>query len=217
MAHFDELMPPEAQERWLRDINWDDLDGPRAEAADDPAQRDKLSDFLRWPFAGEAEAFLDEALRMALPALFRAEGQYWSLSCLPVPNIYARLTVGGQMTMQVTFDEMEGTPLYDLFLPRALASAAIGAPVSREGELYDITLDDEDEPFELLIGPAPASRAGRELMVLTVSYAQDALSLTEMALEQIRAHHLQLMRAHTPPATGAHCRPLVDHVLRLAR
>jgi hypothetical protein len=217
MARFDDMMPPEMQQRWLRDINWDDLDGPRPHAPADPTQHERLSDFLRWPYAGETEAFLDEYLRMTVPALLRAEGLYWSLSCLAVPNVYARLVAGGQVTMQVTYDEMEGAPLYDVFLPRALAAAAIGVPVSREGELIDIALDDEDEPFELLIGPATQANAGRDTAVLTVSYAQDALALTELALEQIRAHHLQLMRAHTPPAAGPHCWPLVDHVLGLPR
>jgi hypothetical protein len=217
MAHFDDVMPPEQQQRWLRDINWDDLDGPRPDAASSPAQHERLSDFLRWPYAAETEAFLDEYLRMTLPAMLRAEGLYWTLSCLTVPNVYARLYAGGQMTMQVTYDEMEGAPLYDLFLPRMLATAAIGVPVSREGEVIDVSLDDEDEPFELLIGHSTQASAGRDTTVMTVSYAQDALSLTELALEQIRAHHLQLMRAHTPPAANPHCWPLVDHVLRLSR
>jgi hypothetical protein len=212
MNALDAIFPPDDRRRWLSDLAWNGGDAPRQL---DPALRaagqSRFDEYLRLPYADEVSAFWADFLPATLPRLGQTEARLWTLTCGAVPNRYARLTVGGHVTAQVLYDPDHDTPLFDIMLRRKQAAEALDVALGSEPEVYEISLED-DTVFDLLIGPSKPARGGPEEVVLTVTSADDAFALIDLALPQMRAFHLSLLQSPAP-ASDLHCWPFVDHIL----
>jgi hypothetical protein len=200
--------------RWLDDPDYDDLDGARRmdeslRAADGP----KLAAFQALPHHDEVAAFARQFVLMAVPAVFRSEGQGWTLSACPEPSVYLRLLAGGQMTMQVTYFAEEDLPIFEIYLPRALMSRGLDMPLKREELDLTLELDGEDEPIDCCVQPAGV-KSDPDLMLISAGFGSEATALAQLLLPELRQHHLSLMRRPRPAGLAApHNWLLADAIL----
>jgi hypothetical protein len=98
----DEIMTPEAQALWERDILWQDVSGERVEDATLRQQyRRRFEKFLALPYAETAISVLRDYVWRCIPSPLLTEKYYWSCS-LPLEKrrddqlIYLRVSINGQ-------------------------------------------------------------------------------------------------------------------------
>ena len=112
-SSFDEIMPPDEQEKWLGSLTYQNLDGERK---DDPELRRKYTRnyerLLLKPSAEEIIEVVREYVRIGIPSPIRSEMFYWSCSCLPTSDkrIYVRININWQEVFAVYVEQ--GKPLF---------------------------------------------------------------------------------------------------------
>jgi hypothetical protein len=109
LADFDLIMHPTAQDRWLRDVGAIDLSGSRLV---DPELRSKYHGrYLRFaakPYASDVIDVLREYVAIGIPRARASEESFWSCSCLPASQVYARVNINWQevLTAWTVEDEL---------------------------------------------------------------------------------------------------------------
>lgn len=94
---FDLVMPRSEQERWLTDLDFQDLTGTRV--VDDTLRSHYGKSYrrlLEMPFAEEVIQVMRQYIRASIPAVKRGEIAFWMCSCLPgnTAGLYSRINVG---------------------------------------------------------------------------------------------------------------------------
>jgi hypothetical protein len=108
-SDFDLVMSLEEQNRWLKDPSYIDFGGSRIV---DPGLRRKYSrkykSFAELPSSDEMLGVLRSYVQAGIPAFLRSEVSFWSVSCMPVRNVYARINIYWQevLTVSVAEDEL---------------------------------------------------------------------------------------------------------------
>jgi hypothetical protein len=204
VSSFDQVMPAEDQERWLADLTWIDTRGPRGA---DPALRHrtahKLAQLRKRPEYEQAIGLTRAYVRTAIPAAWRGEMQFWSVSCLPSPAVYMRVNVYQQEVFRV---DREGDELYcALFLSRL--------PRLERFRLRRARLLRSRGVVEIIEGGyAPG---GQNQMSLYIHGASNALKLlrNEAVLAAARRFSLSLMKKGPNLNRESHCIDLADFLL----
>lgn len=119
-SDFDLIMSKADQERWLHNFDFIDDAGPRLTAPDLRGKYcKKYERLMKKPHASDVIQILRTYVRLGIPAIRRGELDFWSVSCLPGKNIYARINVNWQEVCAI-FDIGDG-----LFLGLQIAKSPL--------------------------------------------------------------------------------------------
>lgn len=104
-SDFDLIMSPAEQQRWLADGSFVDDSGSRP---DDPELRRKYTRKFAALQASPHYSMVIDILRLyarrGLPAMRRSELAFWAVSCLPSPEVLARVNVNWQEVCTLYLD-----------------------------------------------------------------------------------------------------------------
>jgi hypothetical protein len=130
-SDFDLIMPDTDQERWLHDFAFIDDAGPRLKAPD--LRRNyhrKYERLMKKPKASDVVQILRTYVQLGIPAIRRGELDFWSVSCLPGKDVYARINVNWQEVCAVYGNG--GNPVFALQIAES--------PLVRQSSIYKLQL-----------------------------------------------------------------------------
>ncbi len=117
---FDDVMSPDLQEQWAKDVQWVDRDGDRVR---DPDLRSRYSrkfhKFLALPYAEDVIRVQRAYVQKTIPAFLRGEVSFWATSVLPPGQpgelVYSRINIHWQevFTAFVLVDQPRIIGLFD--------------------------------------------------------------------------------------------------------
>jgi hypothetical protein len=207
VSRFDQVMAAEDQERWLADLHWVDDRGPRgADKSLRHRTAHKYVQLLGRPDHEEAIKLARAYVRSALPAAWRSEMQFWSVSCLPHPAVYIRVNVHRQEVLRVVreHDNLDCV-IFLTELPRLEQFRLRLARLLRSRGLVQVT-------------QGGYVSGGQDQMSLHIRGASHAMRLlrSEAVLSAARAFSLGLMRKGPNLNRESHCIDLADRLLEEA-
>jgi len=207
-SDFDLIMPLEDQERWLRDLQWVDLDGSRLTNADlRQRYRSKFDRFVGMPHAARVMEVLCDYVRFGIPAIRRGEVSFWACSCLPVfvtplDFVYSRININWQEVLTAYSDGNE--PQFSVHLARSPVEQAFDQSLRRLRRRYPNV---EQGDIEYVPGGSDQ-----------IHFIMDAVTLQAMIrdpqiLPAIRLFNLRLMKKGPCTFGRYHCLDLADRLI----
>jgi len=206
-SDFDLIMPAAEQERWVKDPSYVDFDGSRIV---DPELRrrysKKFESFTAMPGSDEVTDVLRSYAQLGLPAFRRGEVSFWSVTCIPERDVYARINIYWQEVVTVFVAETE------LWLSLHMADSPF-TPLS-------------DEAVALLFERHPAlgvtdhkyRPGGPDQVNFTLPVATARPFLSDPAvLPAIRLFNLRLMKKGPCNFGRYHCMDLADELVGAGR
>ncbi|MCZ7544068.1 MAG: hypothetical protein M5R40_11310 [Anaerolineae bacterium] len=223
---FDLIMPPQDQERWLNDLDFQDLAGDRVVNPDLRRRYSKrFALYEQLPFAAEVTQVLREYVRASVPGVRRGEVSFWACSCLPqsLPGepgiIYSRINVGWQTAFQATAFDGEKEMDYSWYLTKPLLEEAWGEPLPAfEGESVEgIILSgfEESPDLEVFVTSSPLKAGGQDQVFVSVAGWNNAMVLTGIPyfLTAVRKFNRSLMKKGPCSSGRYHCMDLADRLI----
>lgn len=212
---FDAIMAPAAQQRWLDDPEFDDLEGPRSE---DEALRRRSSArvdrLLALKTAEQLFAPVGRFLLEAVPAVFRSEITFWSASCLPYgasDGLDIRINVGFQSVLDAGRRPDRDGPFWAWWIPRRLAELGAGMTFE-EGQSYRIR---RGRIHIAQVQPSGLSHGGRDQVLMhcwSPDLIHEMLDHREFLLG-LRRFTMGLVRKGPCPMSRSHHPALVDEAV----
>lgn len=212
---FDAIMDRQAQDRWLSDHVFSDLEGQRAE---DAALRKRSDARVETLLAiKEAKGLFPPVGRFlleAVPATFRSEITFWSASCLPYgvntgPDI--RINVGFQSVLDAGRRDNQGGLYWSWWIPRRLAEQVMNMTFEA-GRTYDIK-SKRRQTAQVL--PSRLKHGGLDQVMFDCwsdELVHQMLNDTEFLLG-LRRFTMGLVRKGPCPMSRSHHPALVDHLV----
>lgn len=219
---FDEVMPPELQEQWLTDLDFNYAGGNRT--PNDVIRQKHLKKYhsmMNLPYVEEILAIAREYVQTSIPAYRISEGTFWLSTCLPSktknPSIYVRINVGWQLAFDAgLFDDQ---PLFRWFISQSLAEEAFNISLNQLDVEPSIQIEytSNDDPSDVLcfFGKSGLVKGSPDQVVVGTSridIAQDFLR-DPYLLEAVRIFNLGLVQKGRCPWRNIHCYALADHFL----
>lgn len=208
---FDELMPPDVQERWLAGMDYSEPIAPRqVDTSQRMKYRAKCEQFCALPASRDAIGILRAYMQTCVPAVVSGEQSFWSCTCLPGKSnpeltILSRINLNWQevFTLFLSGGIVGGT----LHLARSsLGEGVAGAPFrQRLRWRYNAELDlsnryapgGEDQCAFTVYGAKNLSRVLREQPIIAAA----------------RLFNLRLCRKGPNPFSRYHCLDLADQLI----
>lgn len=201
-SDFDLVMPPEEQERWLRDLTFVDHGGPRLV---EPNLRRKYAkkyqEFSRMPFADQVTRTLRTYVQIGVPAYRRGEVSFWGVSCLASGTI-ARVNVFWQEVFSV--HEREGQIWISVFMAES--------PFDEIPEGEDFVLSDLFPSIgttDLRYKPGGADQVN----VIVAAEEAEPFLQHPLVSKAVRLFNLRLMKKGPCTYGRYHCMDLADHLV----
>lgn len=200
-ADFDEIMPPDEQERWLADLSLSgDADFKRL--VDDELRskyRRRFERFQAHPQHEQVVEILREYVKFGMPAARRGEVSFWSMSCWPHNRIFARLNLFWQEVLTIS-------PLEDSLI------ISLHMAESPFAQLSDAEHDGFLSRFPLIQTTDHRYRPGGQDQVNFYVGQADALRFIRepSVLRAIRLFNLRLMRKGPSNWNRNHCMDMGD-------
>lgn len=201
-ADFDEIMPPDEQERWLADLSLSG-DANYRRLVDDELRskyRRRFERFQAHPQHEQVVEILREYVKFGIPAARRGEVSFWSVSCWPSKGIFARLNLYWQEVLSIY--AIEGNAL----------SISFHMADSLFLKLSDAERDEYFKRFQSLEVTEHRYRPGGPDQVNLYVTGADVLGFLRdpKVLESIRLFNLRLMRKGPCNWNRTHCMDLGD-------
>lgn len=205
-SDFDLIMRPEEQERWLTDVSYVDLAGPRTEDADTRRRFSrKYQELLRRPKAEDVVRVLRDYVGLGIPAVPRGEMSFWAASCLPGSHssqvtVYSRVNVYQQEVFTAYWEADDLT--FTWHLAKSPLQRAFG-PFLWRLRLRFPRLRIDQHAYE---------PGGQDQLTLEIRGADAALKLTHNpdVLTAIRLFNLRLIKKGPCMFSRYHCFDLAD-------
>ncbi len=206
-SDFDQIMPPDEQERWLTDISYQNWEGERLR---NPVQRARyerrFQQYEALPFAQEATQILRCYVAKTIPKPLQSEMTFWICSCLPSQSrrltIYSRISLNMQEVMSAYADR-DG-----LFVTWQLART----PLVERSEAAFKALRRRYRRLEIdnhRYGPGGQD----QIRFLIAGNAVHALLDEPDVLRAMRLFNLRLMKKRPCYYSRIHCLDLADRLL----
>ena len=213
---FDLVMSPDNQEKWLSDLDYNDLDGQRA--VDQHLRelyRRKYEQLIELPFAESIIEIARRYVQTSIPAIRRSEISFWNCSCLPYPSkgLYIRINVGWQTTFDLSLND--GKAYFDWYLTRSLAEQVFGLSLEAANEQTDYVVTLNDYPgMEVIISKSNLIKGGLDQVFLSVEGIDSAYKLLNdpYMLSAVRLFTLGLVQKSPCPWGKNHCLDLADRL-----
>lgn len=200
-------LPADVRHRFEVDPSFNDHEGPRHRDEEIEARNEsRLPTFMSHPDADEVLSFLGAYIPCCVPAYFKTEKDYWSLSCLPGrqgagDRLHARLSIFWQEVVAIY---TEGSLVITFHLAFSPLQRGYGKLLHRFGKAYP-GADVSDFAY----------KPGGSDQVRAVADRDTALALLrdEHFLGAVRLHNLRLMMKGPSQWSQSHCYALVDRAL----
>jgi|GEM_PF-571284 hypothetical protein len=208
-SDFDLLMSVQEQERWLKDIDFVDAEGPRLS---DPElrrkYRKKFEAFSRQDFSSDVIRVLRRYVSVSIPTIRRGECSFWSCSCLPAYHnrnviIYSRINLYWQEVF--TAYAHDGTLYFSAHMALSPLENALGDSLAElEHQYAGLTV--EDHKYD----PGGSDQVNIEVQGpgTTLKVLQDPA-----VIGAIRLFNLRLMKKGACMYNRNHCFDLADALL----
>lgn len=216
---FDLIMSGDEQDKWLNDLDYQDLAGDRV--VDDVLRSNytrRFKQFCQLPFSDEITHVLREYVRNSVPAVRRGEVAFWAISCLPPsPSnaLYARVNVG----WQTAFDAyvVDGKPTFYWYLTRSLAEKVLGVSLNdlEDDFVYPFTLFEPYADMEVFLTNSPLVKGGEDQVWVIVEGSTNVLRLMrdDYLLAAVRLFNFGLVQKGPCPWGKNHCLDLADKLV----
>ena len=180
-SSFSQIMSLPMQDKWLSDIRFVDLDGQRNIDRTLQARHEmRYKKFCQSPHSERVIQFLHHYLPSAIPAVFRSEGKYWAISCLPHAKVKVFCRVNIYWQEVLTAFEYHGDLFFSFHLAKSRLSDDVLSPV---GAIVEVS----NHKY------APG---GSDQINIVLQGSTDAITFfkREDTLSAIRKFNLNLMR-----------------------
>jgi hypothetical protein len=205
---FDLIMPREQQNIWLSDLSFQDIAGRRLN--DSILHQRGERNFLHWmeyPKAKDILEVLNQYIMTAIPAVFRSEAVFWSLTCLPNYSsdtvIFNRVNINMQEVFTISAPKNIPNQIdYSLHLAHTPLRKAYGPGLIR--------LWHKAQVVHQIYEPG-----GEDQVCLFITNTATMVNLLQEKpiLSAIRLFNLRLMRKGPTKWSRNHCINLVDQIL----
>lgn len=204
-ADFDQVMSETDQIRWLEDFNFIDDEGQRPE--DSELRRKHRGEFAIFSNKTHAQTAMDTLrnyIRLGIPAFRRGEVSFWSVTCLPQANVYARININWQEVFVVL---TEGDNL-------VLAMQLAASPLKKRSWIEKVKFRIKFPSYWQMKHRYGPGGPDQLRMVIPAEYF-DKFIQEPIILESIRLFNLRLMKKgpNNPNNMRAHCIELADHLI----
>jgi predicted GIY-YIG superfamily endonuclease len=217
-SDFDAVMARPIQERWIDDVTFADLEGPRVDDPDLRARTEARAGLVRNrpSFTAILPAF-GQVILDVVPAPFRSELSFWVTSVLPYgpkSELYLRLNVGFQTLFDAGYDQDRRRPYVSWWIPRDVAAELSGNEFTK-GKTFKIS-HGRKTISECV--PSPLTHGAADQVILTYFDPEPALDhvADERRLRALRRFALGLVRKGTCPMRRSHHPALVDDAVDAA-
>jgi hypothetical protein len=202
-------MSVQEQDRWLKDIDLVDAEGPRLS---DPElrrkYRKKFEVFSRRDFSSDVIRVLRRYVSVSIPTIRRGECSFWSCSCLPAYHnrnviIYSRINLYWQEVF--TAYAHDGTLFFSAHMALSPLKNALGDSLAELEQRY-AGLTVEDHKYD----PGGSDQVNIEVQGpdTTLKVLQDSA-----VISAIRLFNLRLMKKGACVYNRYHCFDLADALL----
>jgi hypothetical protein len=214
-SDFDAVIVRSAQERWIEDSEFADLEGPRVNGPGLRSRTEYRAALVRQKPSFETilPAFGQVILDVVL-APFRSELSFWVMSVVPYGAkrvLYLRLNVGFQSLFDVGYDQQLRRPFISWWVPRDVAGLLSGNEFPK-GKAFTTTLGRKR------IGecvPSALTHGAPDQVTLTYFDPEKAFEhvSSDRGLRALRRFALGLVREGTCPMRRSHHPTLVDNAV----